>query len=200
VLTLLQLLLLPIFVFYILRDWDRFLARIKAMIPERRRDLVLPMAREIDRRLAGFVRGQITVCLILAVLYSAGLWAFSGIDMPIVVGTLAGLLFVVPYVGTATGVILGSVLALLEFGFDHHILVVWGVFGAVQALEGFVLTPHIVGDKVGLPPLVVMIALIVGGNLLGIWGMLLAIPITAALSVILGVLLQRYRESHFYKE
>ncbi len=200
VLAIFNLTLLPIFVFYILRDWDRYVARVRALVPQRYHAAAFPLVREIDSRLAGFVRGQITVCMILAVLYSVGLWVFTGIDMPIVVGCLAGLLFIVPYLGTAVGVLLGSLLAILQFGFDWHLLAVWAVFAAVQGIEGFVLTPYVVGDKTGLSPLVVMIALIVGGSLLGVWGMLLAIPITAALSVLLGALMERYRESGFFNE
>ncbi len=200
VLTIFNLTLLPVFVFFILRDWDRMVARVRGLIPQRYHAVAFPLVSQIDERLAGFVRGQITVCMILAVLYSAGLWLFTGIDMPFVVGGLAGLLFIVPYLGTATGILLGSMLALLKFGFDWHILAVWAVFGGVQAIEGFVLTPFIVGDKTGLSPLVVMIALIVGGSLLGVWGMLLAIPITAALSVLLGALVEHYRASGFFND
>ena len=200
VLTIFNLTLLPVFVFFILRDWDRMVARVRGLVPQRYHAVAFPLVEQIDTRLAGFVRGQITVCVILAVLYSAGLWLFTGIDMPFVVGGLAGLLFIVPYLGTATGILLGSLLAVLQFGFDWHILAVWAVFGAVQAIEGFVLTPHIVGDSTGLSPLVVMIALIVGGSLMGVWGMLLAIPITAALSVLLGALIQHYRNSGFFND
>jgi predicted PurR-regulated permease PerM len=200
VLTIFNLALLPVFVFFILRDWDRTVARVRGLIPQRYHAIAFPLVSQIDERLAGFVRGQITVCLVLAVLYSAGLWLFTGIDMPFVVGGLAGLLFIVPYLGTATGILLGSMLALLQFGFDWHILAVWAVFAVVQGIEGFVLTPFIVGDKTGLSPLVVMIALIVGGSLLGVWGMLLAIPITAALSVLLGALVEHYRQSGFFND
>ncbi len=200
VLTIFNLTLLPVFVFFILRDWDRTVARVQGLIPQRYHAVAFPLVAQIDERLAGFVRGQITVCVILAVLYSAGLWLFTGIDMPFVVGGLAGLLFIVPYLGTATGILLGSLLAILEFGFDWHLLAVWAVFGGVQLFEGFVLTPYIVGDSTGLSPLVVMIALIVGGSLLGVWGMLLAIPITAALSVLLGALVEHYRQSGFFND
>ncbi len=200
VLTIFNLTLLPVFVFFILRDWDRTVARVRGLIPQRYHAVAFPLVAQIDTRLAGFVRGQITVCLILAVLYSAGLWLFTGIDMPFVVGGLAGLLFIVPYLGTATGILLGSLLAVLQFGFDWHILAVWAVFGGVQLFEGFVLTPYIVGDSTGLSPLVVMVALIVGGSLLGVWGMLLAIPITAVISVLLGALVDHYRKSGFFND
>ncbi len=198
VLTVINLLLLPIFTFYLLRDWDRMMARLSQLLPPRYSQRTMTVLAEIDRRMSSFVRGQITVCLLLGLLYSLGLWLFSGIDLPFVVGMLSGMLFIVPYLGTVLGVVLASVLALLKFGPDFHMLVVWGVFGVVQLIEGTLLTPLIVGDKVGLHPLVVMVALIVGGNLLGIWGMLLAIPITAALSVLLGTLLESYEKSNFY--
>ena len=199
VMTIINLALLPIFVFYILQDWDRMVAQIKDLVPARYKAIIFKLAGEIDGRISSFVRGQITVCLLLGVLYSGGLWAFSGIDLPIVVGSLSGVLFIVPYLGTIVGVVLASTLAMLKFGMDYHLLVVWAVFGVVQALEGMVLTPYIVGDKVGLHPLVVMIALIVGGNLLGIWGMLLAIPITAAISVLMKALLAQYRDSAYFR-
>jgi len=200
VITIVNLALLPIFVFYMLRDWDRMVAAVGRLIPRRYRPPVSHVMSQIDERCAAFVRGQIMVCLLLGVLYSLGLWLLTGIDLPIVIGMLSGVLFIVPYLGTIVGVVLASLLALLKFGFDFHLLLVWGVFGGVQLLEGAVLTPYIVGDKVGLHPLVVMIALIVGGNLLGIWGMLLAIPITAALSVLLSSLTAYYKKSHFFSE
>lgn len=197
VLGVMNLALLPIFTFYLLRDWDRMLAGIDSMIPLRYRERTRRLAGEIDGRLGSFVRGQITVCACLAVLYSIGL-LISGIDMAIVVGVTAGILFIVPYLGTVVGVVLATALALLKFGFDWHVLAVWGTFGIAQGIEGFVLTPYIVGDKVGLHPFVVMLALIVGGNLFGIWGMLFAIPVTAAALVLLGEWVRGYRASRFY--
>lgn len=197
VLNVLNLSLLPIFTFYLLRDWDRIIAGIDGMVPLRVRPRVRRLSSEIDERLGSFVRGQITVCLCLAVLYSLGLVA-SGIDMAIVVGVSSGLLFIVPYLGTVVGIVLASALALLKFGFDWHILVVWATFGGAQAIEGFFLTPYIVGDKVGLHPFVVMLALIVGGNLFGIWGMLFAIPVTAAALVVIMEWVRGYRASRFY--
>jgi predicted PurR-regulated permease PerM len=197
VLNVLNLALLPIFTFYLLRDWDRIIEGIDSMVPVRFQERTRRLAGEIDQRLGSFVRGQITVCLALAVLYSVGL-LISGIDMAIVVGVTAGLLFIVPYLGTVVGIVLASALALLKFGFDWHILAVWATFGIAQAIEGFLLTPYIVGDKVGLHPFVVMLALIVGGNLFGIWGMLFAIPVTAAALVLLNEWVRGYRASRFY--
>ncbi|MBN1336825.1 MAG: AI-2E family transporter [Deltaproteobacteria bacterium] len=200
VLNVFNLALLPIFVFYLLRDWDRIIARVTTWIPPRHRPLVEPIAREIDARLSGFIRGQITVCLLLAVMYSLGLWLVARIDLPFLVGGLAGLLFLVPYLGTAFGIVLGTALALLKFGLDWHLLGVWGTFGVAQALEGYVITPRIVGNNVGLSPLVVIVALVAGGSLLGIWGMLVAIPVAASLSVILRAIVVQYSGSQFFRE
>jgi predicted PurR-regulated permease PerM len=198
--TVLNLCILPLFVFYVLRDWDRTVGRVAALVPPQQLALFSPILKEIDDRLSSFVRGQILVAFLLGVIYSLGLWIFAGIDMPIIVGMLAGVLFIVPYLGSAVGILLATSLSLLKFGFDYHILVVLAVFGGAQMLEGMVLTPHIVGEKVGLSPLTVMIALIAGGSLLGIWGMLLAIPCAAAISVVLRFLIVRYTESAFYKQ
>ena len=130
-------------------------------------------------------------------LYSLGL-LIAGIDLAIPVGVLSGVLAVVPYLGTAVGIGLSLVLALVEFGVDIHLVYVLLVFGGVQFIEGNLLTPRIVGDSVGLHPLVVMVAVIAGGGLLGVWGMLLAIPITAVLSVFAGEWLSLYRASSFF--
>lgn len=186
-----NLALMPIFIYYLLRDWDHLVAAIGGLTPMQYRERVARVAVEVDARLGAFVRGQITVCLSLAVLYSAGL-LLVGIDLAIPVGVLSGLLFIVPYLGTAVGIVLGVLLALMKFGFSTKVIAVLMVFVVVQGIEGYLLTPKIVGDKVGLHPLVVMIALIVGGSLLGIWGMLLAIPLTAVLSVLGGEYLQNY--------
>jgi len=196
--ALVNLLLLPVFVFYLLRDWDRIVASIAGLIPGRYRPRVDRIAREVDDRLGAFIRGQLTVCAALAGLYTAGLLAV-GIDLAVGIGLMSGALFVVPYLGTVVGVVLGCVLALLKFGLSWQILGVIAVFSVAQLIEGYILTPRIVGDKVGLHPLVVMIALIVGGSLLGIWGMLLAIPITAVASVLGAEWLESYRASRTFR-
>jgi predicted PurR-regulated permease PerM len=122
------------------------------------------------------------------------------VDLAVAVGMVSGLLFIVPYLGTAVGIVVASGLSVLAYGLDWHVLGVLGVFGGVQLIEGMALTPWIVGDKVGLHPLVVMIALLVGGNLFGIAGMLLAIPATAAAQVLLLEWIQAYRASDAFTD
>jgi len=198
VIGILNLALVPIFVFYLLRDWDRIIGAIDELVPPRHRERMRRLSTDIDGRLASFVRGQATVCAALGVLYTIGL-VISGIDMAVAVGMLSGALFIIPYLGTVVGVIVATGLALLKFGLGWQLIAVWVTFGGVQLLEGSVLTPTIVGDKVGLHPLVVMIALLVGGNLLGLWGMLVAIPITAAAQVLLAEWYRGYQASHFFE-
>lgn len=195
--SLLQLALLPLFTFYLASEWPRILDGVNGMVPPRHRPLVHEIASEIHRRIGGFIEGQVTLCALLGVLYSIGL-IITGIDLAVTIGMLSGALFVVPYLGTIVGVVLSSVLALLKFGVDWHVLGCLATFAIVQGLEGSVLTPRIVGERVGLHPLVVMVAVVAGGNLIGIWGVLLAVPLTAALSVLAGALVRGYQQSRFF--
>jgi len=198
VLGLANLLLVPVFTFYLTRDWERLTGAATSLLPPRHRPQVLRLAGEVDARLTAFVRGQITLCVLLGVLYSLGLW-LADIDLAFIVGMTAGLLFIIPYFGPTVGVLLSLVLSLLKYGVDAHLLYVLGVFVGVQGVEGWVLTPNLVGDKVGLHPMVVMVALLVGGGLLGLWGVLLAIPISATISVLLEEGLRVYKDSAFFQ-
>ena len=197
--TLLNLTLLPVFTFYLLRDWDKLVADIHELIPLSARPMVETTMVEVDKRLNAFVRGQIKVCLALAVLYTTGL-LIVGIDLAVPIGLISGILFIIPYLGTIFGLLISSLLALINFGISWHILGVFAVFGVSQMIEGYLLTPKIVGDSVGLSPLVVMISLIVGASLLGIWGMFLAIPVTAILSVFVSAWLRHYKASDLFVE
>ena len=198
VLSVLKFALLPLFTFFLLRDWPRLLGYVDGLVPFAARPVVHRLVGEIDARLAGWVRGQLTVAFILGCVYTLGL-LFSGIDLAITVGMMGGALFLVPYIGPATTALTATTLALLKFGVDWHVGVVLGTFALGQGLEGTVLTPLLVGDRVGLHPMVVMCALVIGGNLLGIWGIVLAVPVTAALAVVAAYLLQRWRESRTFR-
>ena len=195
--TILNLLLLPIFTFYLLRDWDILVEKFNNLLPHSYRARIQENLAEVNIRLNAFVRGQIKLCLYLSVLYTIGL-LIVGIDLAIPIGVLSGLLFIVPYLGTAFGIVSSLLLALIDFGFSWQAIAVIVVFAVVQLIEGYYLTPKIIGESVGLSPLVVMIALLVGASLMGIWGMFLAIPITAILSVIGTDWLTRYKESRLF--
>jgi len=198
-LTLLGYLIIPVYLFYLLFDLPQLKAFIESYIPERFRPVYTAKLAEIDAVLSGFVRGQLLVCAILAVLYSIGLYVI-GIDLAIAIGTLAGITFIIPYVGTIIGICLSVVMALLKYNDILHPLLCLGWFGFVQLLEGSFITPKIVGDTVGLHPLVAIVALLIGGQLFGIMGMLLAVPVTAVTQVFLRSLSDYYRNSDFYRE
>ena len=190
--------IIPVYLFYLLADLPQLKGFVQSFIPERHRSIYNEKLGEIDAVLSGFIRGQLSVCAILAVLYSIGLY-FIGIDLAIAIGTLAGITFIIPYVGTIIGICLSVVMALLKFHDMLHPLLCLGWFCLVQTLEGTVITPKVVGDTVGLHPLVAIIALLIGGQMFGIMGMLLAVPATAVLQVFLRSLAAWYRESDFYR-
>jgi len=189
--------IMPLVAFYMLRDWDRIVAWIDGLVPRDAVATVREQAAEIDLRLAGFVRGQATVCLLLGTLYGIGL-TVVGLEFGLVVGLGAGLVSFVPYLGTAVGLIAGLGLAFAQFSDWLPILLVALVFGVGQVLEGFVLTPNLVGDRVGLHPAWVLFALMAGGALFGFTGVLLALPAAAVIGVLVRFVVQRYRDGPLY--
>ena len=187
----------PVVSFYLLRDWDRIVARVDNCLPRGSVDVVREQTALIDDTLAGWVRGQFSVCLVLAIFYAAGL-TVAGLDFGLVIGLIAGLLSFVPFVGAAVGLV-GSVgLAFVQFDDWMRIAVVAGIFLIGQVAEGNFLTPRLVGDRVGLHPVWVIFALLAGGALFGFVGVLLAVPVAATLGVLVRFLLQRYLESDVY--
>ncbi|MDD2581630.1 MAG: AI-2E family transporter [Desulfuromonadaceae bacterium] len=198
-LALLGYLIIPVYLFYLLFDLPQLNLFIESYIPERFRPVYCKKLSEVDAVLSGFIRGQLSVCTILALLYSAGLYVI-GIDLAIAIGTLSGVTFIIPYVGTIIGICLSVAMALLKFNDILHPLLCIGWFAFVQMLEGAIITPKIVGDTVGLHPLVAIVALLIGGQLFGVVGMLLAVPVTAVLQVFLRSLGEFYRDSEFYRE
>jgi predicted PurR-regulated permease PerM len=198
VLALLGYLLTPIYLFYLLKDLPQLKEISSGMIPLRHRQALKEKVVEINDLLSAFVRGQISVCAILAVLYSIGLY-FIGIDLAVATGTLAGITFIIPYVGTILGIVLSMALAFLKFHDILHPLLCLGWFGIVQGLEGGVITPRIVGEKVGLHPIVTILAILIAGQLFGILGMLLAVPVAAVLKVVICSTLDYYRDTNFFK-
>jgi predicted PurR-regulated permease PerM len=179
---LVNLALIPVVTFYLLRDWDRILERIAGILPARLRTPVTAMARETDEVLAAFLRGQLTVMVALALIYSVGLWLI-GLDLALPIGLLAGLVSFVPYLGFIIGILAAGLAALLQFHDAFMLLWVAAVFGVGQALESTVLTPNLVGDRIGLHPVAVIFALLAGGQLFGFFGVLLALPAAAAIVV-----------------
>lgn len=198
ILALLGYLITPIYLYYFLKDLPQMKAVVRELVPERYQERLAAKTGEIHELLSAFVRGQLSVCAILAVLYSAGLY-FIGIDLAVATGTLAGITFIIPYFGTILGIVLSMTLATLKFHDFLHPLLCLGWFGLVQGLEGGIITPRIVGKKVGLHPIVTILALLVGGQLFGILGMLLAVPVTATLKVGFRSLGDYYRSTLFFR-
>ena len=188
----------PVVTFYMLRDWDRLVARIDACLPRHNADVIRAQARLIDQTLAGYARGQATVCLVLGVLYASGL-SLVGLDFGLVVGLLAGLLSFIPYVGTITGFVTSMGLAFAQFSDLLSIGMVLGIFLIGQVLEGYVLTPRLVGDRIGLHPVWVIFALLAGGALFGFVGVLLGLPAAAVVGVLARFALGRYMDSPYYR-
>lgn len=192
-----NLLLLPVVMFYILRDWDDIVAKIAELIPRRWLSTSTTVAKEVDQVIAEFLRGQLSVMAGLSLFYSLGLW-FTGLEMALSIGLIAGLLSFIPYLGFAVGFIMAVVLALLQFNSFTGVIPVLVVFGIGQLIESYVLTPYLVGDRIGLHPVVVILALLAGGQLFGFAGVLLALPVSAAIAVSLRHFKQSYMASDAY--
>lgn len=180
--VLLNLILIPVVLFYLLCEWPNLLARTNSVIPRRWHSKVTKIAGEIDSVLAEFLRGQITVMLLMSVIYVIGLWAV-GLEFALPIGLIAGMLVFVPYVGMIAGLSLATLVAATQFGQLTGVLAVWAVFGVGQLLEGFIITPRFVGERIGLHPLAVIFSLLAFGQLFGFFGVLLALPLSAALLV-----------------
>ncbi len=198
---LINLMLIPVVLFYFLRDWPQLLDQVDQLIPRRLHTTVNTVAVEIDAVLSEFLRGQISVMLIMALFYIAGLW-FAGLDFALPVGLITGLLVFVPYLGAGIGLVLGTVAAVMQAPSDSGIALVWLVwlvFGLGQLVEGFLVTPWLVGDRIGLHPVAVIFSLLAFGQLFGFFGILLALPASAAILVGLRHINAEYRASDIYR-
>ncbi|MGZ0019627.1 AI-2E family transporter [Nitrosomonas sp. wSCUT-2] len=194
---LVNLLLVPVVLFYLLRDWDVLIAQIDEMIPRYWHQQVSKLAHETDRILAEFLRGQLAVIVLMSICYITGLW-LVGLEFALPIGLVAGILVFVPYLGMIVGLTLATFAAIMQFQDWSGVIPVWIVFGAGQLLEGMLITPWLVGDRIGLHPVVVIFALMAFGQLFGFFGILLALPVSAIMLVWLRHLHQRYISSNFY--
>ncbi len=192
-----NLLLIPVLTFYLLRDWDILVARVGELFPRRIEPTIRTLATESDDVLGAFLRGQLAVMFGLGTIYSTGLW-LVGVDFSLLIGMLAGLVSFVPYLGFVVGMAVASIAALLQFQEVMPLLWVLAVFGVGQLVESFVLTPMLVGDRIGLHPVAVIFAVLAGGQLFGFFGILLALPVAAVVMVLLRHAHQRYVGSQLY--
>jgi predicted PurR-regulated permease PerM len=189
--------LVPVLTFYFLRDWDVMVAQIRDLLPRPYLPTISRLARESDEVLGGFLRGQFSVMVSLGSIYAIGLWAV-GLDLGLLIGFVAGLVSFVPYLGAFVGVTSAVIATLVQHGDAAHLFMVLGVFALGQTLEGFVLVPWMVGDRIGLHPVAVIFAIMAGGQLFGFLGVLLALPVAAVSMVLLRHAHSHYRKSGLY--
>ncbi len=192
------ILITPIVAFYILRDWDKFLARVDNLLPRNYAPIVRAQAKKIDDTLASFVRGQLNVCLLLGVFYGTAL-TLAGLNFGFIIGLGAGFLTFIPYVGPLTGGLVGMVVAYFQFGEDWTQLgIILAIFVIGQIAEGNFITPKLVGGKIGVHPAWLIFGMLAGGSLLGFVGVLISVPLTAIIAVLIRFVIEQYEESEIY--
>ena len=183
----------PVVSFYLLRDWDRIIAHMDSLLPSGQASTIRGIVTDIDDTIAGFVRGQASVCLVLGVYYGLAL-SLAGLESGLLVGLGAGLISFIPYIGASVGLIVGVSIAISQFSDWSPVFIVGGIFIAGQVAESYVLTPRLVGDRVGLHPVWIIFALLAGGALFDFTGVLLAVPAAAVIGVLTRFGQARYLE------
>lgn len=194
---LVNLFLIPVLTFYLLRDWDHLIAGIHTLLPRRSEPVWARLARESDEVLGAFLRGQLLVMFALGMIYTTGLW-LVGLDFALLIGMIAGIVSFVPYLGLIVGIVIAGAASVLQSQGYGDLPWVVVVFVVGQLLEGTVLTPRLVGERIGLHPVAVMFAVMAGGQLYGFFGILLALPVAAVAMVLIRHLLSTYRSSGLY--
>lgn len=192
-----NLLLVPVVTFYLLRDWDIIVAKIRDMIPRRHEQTVVSLAQQADEVLGSFILGQLWVMFGLSIIYSLGLW-LVGLEFPMLIGLLAGLVSFVPYLGAVVGILAAGATMWLQSGSVVDLALVGAVFMVGQSIESMLLTPWLVGDRIGLHPVAVIFAVLAGGQLFGFFGVLLALPVAAVLAVLVRHGFAHYLSSELY--
>jgi predicted PurR-regulated permease PerM len=193
--AILSLFLVPILTFYLLRDWDGILAHLTALIPAGQRETIVGLARDVDDMLGAFLRGQLLVMFALSIIYSMGL-GLIGLEFAIAIGVVSGLVSFVPYLGLIFGIALASLTVALEPEPLLKLVGVVATFSIAQVIEGSLLTPKLVGDRIGLHPVLIIFAVAAGGQLFGFFGILLALPAAAVLSVLVRFAYVRFLQEH----
>ncbi|MDY7218985.1 AI-2E family transporter [Denitrificimonas sp. JX-1] len=193
-----NLFLIPVVTFYLLRDWDILVGKLRRLLPRSKEALTVHLVGECHEVLGAFMRGQLLVMLALGIVYAVGLMLL-GLELGLLIGLLAGLASLVPYMGFIVGIGAALIAGVFQFGLDPYILIgIISVFGIGQALESMLLTPLLVGDRIGLHPVAVIFAILAGGQLFGFTGVLLALPVAAVIMVLLRYLHGQYKESNIY--
>jgi predicted PurR-regulated permease PerM len=194
----LDMVLVPFFVYYLLKGYRGIRGMIDRLVPPRHRPVVDRLLREINQVLSAYVRNQLLIALVMGCLYALG-FAILRVPLALTIGLLSGLLNFVPYLGTVTGLVLSLTFVALDGAETWRLLGVLGVFALVQTIEGYVLTPRLLGSRLNLHPLWVLVAVVISGNLFGLLGVILAIPVLAACKVVLSFVEENYQQSSFYQ-
>ncbi|MGB0719790.1 MAG: AI-2E family transporter, partial [Bdellovibrionales bacterium] len=189
---------MPIVAYFVMKEWDHITHWVEDLLPRDHKNTILDLVEQIDTKISGFVRGQISVAAILGVLYAVAL-TIAGLNYGFLIGLSAGLISIIPMVGSTVGLIVSVAVAWFQTGDLSYVAIIAGIFLAGQLIEGNILSPKIVGDSVGLHPLWVFFALLAGGALFGILGMLLAVPVAAVAGVLLAFGIAQYKSSALYK-
>lgn len=192
-----NLFLIPVVTFYLLRDWHWVITNIRALLPRPSEAFTCQLFNEFDEVISAFFRGQLSVMLVIGIFYILGLW-FIGLNSALLIGVIAGLLTIVPYLGFATGIIAASIAAFIQFQTWTPVFYVWIVFGIANVLENTLLVPWLMGNRIGLHPVAVLFAIFCGGQLFGFLGVLLALPVAAVIMVLLRHLREQYVKSQLY--
>jgi predicted PurR-regulated permease PerM len=178
--SLITFVLTPVVTFYLLRDWDKVMQYIKSLLPAKVAPTATRFAKDCDDVLSAFLRGQLLVMSCLALIYSVGL-SLTGLTFGFTIGLIGGLLSIVPYLGSSFVLITAVIASYLQFGFNHHITAVIVIFLIGQGIEGYILTPYLIGERIGLHPVAIIFSVMTGGTLFGFFGVLLALPVAAVL-------------------
>ena len=188
----------PIVAYFVMKEWVRITNWVEDLLPRDNKETILDLIEKIDQKISGFIRGQISVAVILGIGYAVAL-TIAGLKYGALIGLVAGLLCIIPMVGSTIGLVVSVVVAYFQAGDPMYVLIIAGIFLGGQLIEGNILSPKIVGDSVGMHPLWVFFALIAGGALFGIVGMLIAVPVAAAAGVLMAFAINRYKNSSLYK-
>ncbi len=194
-----NLILIPVVAFYLMRDWHKVVAGVNKLLPRKQEPMIKRLACDCDEVVGAFLRGQLIVMLCLGITYTVGLFII-GLDLALLIGMISGLVSIVPYLGFIVGIVAATIAAFFQFHDWQHILYVVLVYGVGQSLESMFFTPVLVGDKIGLHPVAVIFAILAGGQLFGFVGILLALPVAAAIMVLVRYMRERYLSSDFYTE
>ncbi len=193
------LVLTPLVAFFMMKEWPRITAWVEGLIPREEEKVVRDLLHQIDRKLAGFIRGQLSVAFLLGLIYAVAL-SIAGLNYGFLIGLSAGVLSIIPLVGSTLGLIVSVVVAWFQTGDITYVGIIAAIFFAGQIIEGNVLSPKLLGDSVGMHPLWIIFAVMAGGSLFGLLGMLLAVPVAAVIGVLGGFAIMQYKNSAVYKK